>query len=245
MEERVATLETLKSGVGKVTVEITAYEHMGRAAIRMTYRIDDGRPDVIDRLRDDTKAIILWRPIVVGGKKVGGLRLDNYDEIKAVRDRMLTEMQAQIHAENVARIEALTSGSKPLDISYHDGECLSGYEARGESADLLVPLGLAKYVDGWGYHVDSGLVERLGETITYPQAVEYARPALEAKAARAAAKAAERQAIFAKAAATGKPQLLRQWMEDCSDPNEDCNSDCCYEYAMPDGTTKIERHHAW
>jgi hypothetical protein len=48
-----------------------------------------------------------------------------------------------------------------------------------------------------------------------------------------------------KAKTTGEPQLVCSWSEDCDDPNEDCSCDNCYEYAMPDGTFKTERHHTW
>ena len=55
----------------------------------------------------------------------------------------------------------------------------------------------------------------------------------------------EIKAIFDKAKATGEKQLLNKWSEDCNDKNEDCDIDIIYEYAMPDGTVKTERHHTW
>jgi len=51
--------------------------------------------------------------------------------------------------------------------------------------------------------------------------------------------------IFAKAKETGERQLLNQWSEKCNDPDESCDVDNIYEYAMPDGTVKTERHHTW
>jgi hypothetical protein len=51
--------------------------------------------------------------------------------------------------------------------------------------------------------------------------------------------------IFEAAKETGERQLLNKWSDDCNDKNEECDVDLCYEYAMSDGTTKIERHHTW
>jgi len=58
-------------------------------------------------------------------------------------------------------------------------------------------------------------------------------------------KQAEIAAKFDEAQKTGEPVLLRKWTEDCNDPKEECSVDIIYEYAMPDGTTKLERHHTW
>jgi len=52
-------------------------------------------------------------------------------------------------------------------------------------------------------------------------------------------------AIFAKAKETGEKQVLRQWSGECNDPDESCDIDNIYEYAMPDGSVKTERHHTW
>lgn len=54
-----------------------------------------------------------------------------------------------------------------------------------------------------------------------------------------------RQAKFDEARETGKPVLLRQWSEECCDPDEECSLDSHYEYAMPDGSTKHDWHHTW
>lgn len=67
----------------------------------------------------------------------------------------------------------------------------------------------------------------------------------EAKAAATNAKKEEIEAKFAKAKATGKKVLLRHWMSDCHSKNEECSLDTNYEYAMPDGTTKVEWTHTW
>jgi len=50
---------------------------------------------------------------------------------------------------------------------------------------------------------------------------------------------------FAEAKTIGKKVLLKTWMADCNDPNEECNIDNMAEYAMPDGNTEITRQHTW
>lgn len=55
----------------------------------------------------------------------------------------------------------------------------------------------------------------------------------------------EKEKIFEKAKETGQKQLLRKWAEECSDPNESCSVDVVYEWALPDGSVQMERHHTW
>jgi hypothetical protein len=52
-------------------------------------------------------------------------------------------------------------------------------------------------------------------------------------------------AIFTKAKETGEKQLLRQYMDDCDGKDLECSFDSVYEYAIPDGTIKVERVHCY
>ena len=51
--------------------------------------------------------------------------------------------------------------------------------------------------------------------------------------------------LFAKAKETGQKQLINQWVEDCNNPKEECNTDICCKWAMPDGTITYTRNHTW
>jgi hypothetical protein len=51
--------------------------------------------------------------------------------------------------------------------------------------------------------------------------------------------------IFETAKKTGEKQLISKWLEDCNDPREECNTDICCEWAMPDGTRQYTRNHTW
>jgi hypothetical protein len=42
---------------------------------------------------------------------------------------------------------------------------------------------------------------------------------------------------------TNKRVLIQEWTEDCNEP--DCSLDKVYEWAMPDGTIRIERQHTF
>lgn len=55
----------------------------------------------------------------------------------------------------------------------------------------------------------------------------------------------ELEAFFKLAESTGKKQCIRSWHVPCCDPKEECSLDICYEFAMPDGTTKVEKNHTW
>lgn len=132
-------------------------------------------------------------------------------ELKELKSEIMAELKrraaerraaekAKKAAEEAARqeeIRAMKAGELKITLHYHDGEYLSGYEVFGAAADLLEELGLAEYVDGWGYHVADAAVKALGKEFTYSQAVEYTRPAREAAEAQKAAaekKAAEKEA---------------------------------------------------
>jgi hypothetical protein len=141
-------------------------------------------------------------------------------------------------------LAALKGGEKKIQLRYVDGEYLSGYTVSAPASGLLRELGLSEDVSGWGVHVSDQLVNAVGEEFTYQQAVEFARPALEAKAAKRAAKDAERADKFAEARQSGRPVELRRWSEDCCERDFDCSLDIVTEYALPDGTTKRERVHA-
>jgi len=48
-----------------------------------------------------------------------------------------------------------------------------------------------------------------------------------------------------KARETGERQLLNSYMEECNDPNEECDIDIICEYITPDGKIVTEKHHTW
>lgn len=176
-------------------------------------------------------------------------------ELKAAKTQIIEELQrraqekaareAQQRAELAQELEDLKSGAKAIKPEYHDGEYLSGYEVYGQEAGLLEGLGLVKYISGWGYHVEQKVIDALGAEFTYQQAVEYARPAVKAKAEAQAKKEVERQVKFAEARTTGQPVLLRKWTTGCCDRREECDMDMHYEYADPDGTVRYEWSHTW
>lgn len=51
--------------------------------------------------------------------------------------------------------------------------------------------------------------------------------------------------LFKLAKETGEKQLIREWVAPCNDKNEECSWDFCYLWAMPDGTKKVTRIHAY
>jgi hypothetical protein len=177
------------------------------------------------------------------------------EALKKAKPEIIAELQhreaekaariAKEKAEKEAERKAILAGEKAIRIVYYDGEYLQGHNVSGPAAELLKDLGLAEHVSGWGCHVDHIAAKALGEEFTYQQAAEYARPALEAKAAKVAAKEAARQAKFDEARETGKPVLLHKWTSDCCDRREECSLDIHYEHAMPDGSVKHEWHHTW
>lgn len=177
------------------------------------------------------------------------------EEMKALKQSIITELKAQetakaekaakIAAEKAAEKEALLNGENIITAQWHDGEYLSAWEVFGQAAELLEGIGACKYISGWGYEVDSKLIDALGKEFTLAQAKEFTQPAQDAKAAAKAKKEEERKAKFEEAKRTEKPVELRSWMADCNDPTESCDVDYVVEWAMPDGTVKTTRQHTW
>ena len=101
---------------------------------------------------------------------------------------------------------------------------------------------MAKYVEGWGYLLPDELVAALGEEFTHEDAVAWAevrhRP-------QGPSQEDVRREKLAEAARTGHPVEVRRWYDECNEPQEECSLDTVIEWALPDGTTKIERRHTW
>lgn len=65
------------------------------------------------------------------------------------------------------------------------------------------------------------------------------------KEAKKTEKEAKTTAIFEKAKQTGEKQIIETYSVECSDPDEECDTDIVTIYAMPDGTTKTTQNHTW
>ena len=196
-----------------------------------------------DRILSDKCAIKFYTEQKIEGKNVIGVRIDQKDMDQLVELEKTLQNKAKAAQEEAER--KLRDSETKIKVSYQDGEYLSGYMAFGYEAKLLVNAGIAHEVSGWGTHVDSDLVKALGEEFTYQQVLEYTKPAREIKEAAKAKKETERQAKFDEARETGKKVELYRYSADCNDPNEDCNVDIITQYAMPDGSIKVERIHTW
>ena len=63
------------------------------------------------------------------------------------------------------------------------------------------------------------------------------------KATKEAEKQAEKEARFSEAKSTGKPVVLRKEIANCDGSVIECSTDVLVWYAMPNGSTKMERIH--
>jgi len=180
--------------------------------------------DIKDNLAQVVKAVLATTP--------------QGQAIIAQAAREATEMN-----EKKAEMNAIKNGQKLIVV---DSSGFYGLpEVFGQAADLLVDLGLAKWLQNGSCRVDSKAVKALGEEFTYPEAVEYVQPARDAQARKITKAEAETQAKFDQAKTIGRPVVIKTGSTPCNDPSEECNMDIITVYAMPDGTTKIERQHTW
>jgi hypothetical protein len=152
----------------------------------------------------------------------------------------LSEIQARIISG-----ELPADSEETIEVFYRDGEYLWGYSLHGEEAKFLESIGLARHIDGWGYHVKDAVIEKLGQKFTRLQARELAQPAIDAKKFSEDAEKAAHERVFSEAARTGKPVVLDSYSDECNDPREECDLDHVTVYAMPDGSTKESRSHTW
>lgn len=187
--------------------------------------------------------IIFYSPKKLFGQKVGGFTIpqDIYDQLLNYEEQLKEKKLDRINEEQ----RAIREGDIPIKVSYQEGEYLSAYQVFGYSAKLLEEIGLAKYINGWGTKVNDDVVTALGETFTYPQIKEFARPMLEKKQQQKeeAKKALDEKIDEAKR--TGKPVEISRVFGPCSDPAEECDLDLFIKYAMPDGSIKTVTTHTW
>lgn len=201
----------------------------------------NGSAPLYCRFRNDKKAVeFATTTTEISGMqtKINGCLLPDYDEVYALYNQMFKDIENE-------KINEVKSGTKKIEVSFHDGEYLSGYTTYGKAADLLEAIHAAKYVDGWGTRIPDELVSALGKEFTYEEAAKYMQPINDAREAKKSEATEKRNAIFTLAKKTGSKQLLMSWPEDCNDPKEACSLDMVYEYAMPDGSVKTERTHTW
>jgi len=93
-----------------------------------------------------------------------------------------------------------------------------------------------KRVSGYGIIPNSVIREKINKLLT----AEYNKDLKEEQEREDNIKE-----LLKKAKETGEKQLISKWTEDCNDPREECNTDICYYWAMPDGTTTETRNHTW
>jgi hypothetical protein len=164
-----------------------------------------------------------------------------YKEEKKLED----EIRRIEQKEKEDQIAAIKNGNKRIVAKWHDGEYLQGWEVGLTEGQLLEEIGVCRYVEGWGYHVDSELIEKASKEFTYQQALDFAKPRLEIKAETKRSEVEAEEKAKAEAKKTGKPVLLYRYISDCNDPELECSTDIIYVYAMPDGTCSQERVHTY
>lgn len=152
-------------------------------------------------------------------------------------DRALASARAMKTGDAESILAAIRSGETRIELAYHDGEYLSGHGVHGPAAELLVGLGIAKYVEGWGVCVDAAAVRALGESFTYPEAAAYAAPAIAGAEAAAEERKTAREAKLAaardEAVRTGHPVVLSRWY------SHDTGEESVYVTETIDGDGKI------
>ena len=165
-------------------------------------------------------------------------------EILAELERQKAEAEAKAAAEKArfeAEVAALRSGQKKIAVQWHDGDPLSGYTVYDLAVlKVLREARIGRDVYGWGYLVPDEMVQALGTEFTLADAVAWIESRRRPQGPSLEQIRAEK---LAEAARTGQRVEVRRWTEPCADPRLECSLDVVIEWALPDGTTRIERHH--
>lgn len=164
-------------------------------------------------------------------------------EILAELERQKAEAEAKAAAEKArleAEVAALRAGEAKIVVHWRDGDPLSGYTVYDlATLTVLREARIGREVMGWGYLLPDELVQALGTEFTLADAVAWAeaqrRPQVNLDDIR--------REKLAEAARTGQSVEVRRWTEPCNDGRRECSLDVVIEWALPDGTTRIERHH--
>lgn len=117
------------------------------------------------------------------GRKAGGININDRALEKQLTDIIDKENEKKKLAVKASILD-IKNNRTPIELEFKDGEYLSGYTVYGPAAELLKDLGLAEEVRMWGYLVDLKFVNTVGRKFYYKDAVKYAKPALDAKAAK-------------------------------------------------------------
>ena len=148
-------------------------------------------------------------------------------EIKAAKPEIIAELKRR-EAEEKAEREAKEKATVTFIVV--------GWESHEVSIDTR-------------YDVDEQLrkiADYYSDDITYETAKKAYEKAIgkEEEKFEGEAKAEnEKEAVFAKAKATGKKQVLRRYMDECDGTAYECSYDAVTVYAMPDGSTTQTRTH--
>jgi len=185
---------------------------------------------------------------VPGGKRLPAAVIA---ELRARKQEILAELERQAAeaaaraAEERARFEAevaaLRTGRAKIVVQWQEGAILSGWTVYGAARQVLEEARIGRDVYGWGYLVPDELVEALGQEFTLTDAVAWA----EARRRPQVNLDDIRREKLAEAARTGQPVEVRRWTEPCNDGRRECSLDIVVELALPEGTTRVERHHTY
>lgn len=174
--------------------------------------------------------------------------------LKEYREEMLKEARNKLTDETEIKLIMDTSHSfvTVKDIEYADelDEFKEGIKLIEETMDIEdIESALDRKHDEFeygDYSITHKFYMTYGEFQKLFEAAKQKKSEIEKeKQEREAQRQKEIAEKFKQARETGKKVELERWSAECDDPSADCDLDIIVEYAMPDGTTKIERYHTY
>ena len=154
------------------------------------------------------------------------------EALKVIRDKELEDKR--IKQENLK--------NQNVKVTWMDGSPLSGYTVT-QNKELLLELGLAKEISGWGTLVDEKLVEALGQEFTAEQAREYVKPIIEKAAAAKKVEEEKINSAIVTAKALGHKIEIGSYTTNCNGSVEECDTDIITKYINGKGEITYSRTH--
>lgn len=193
------------------------------------------------QLRDTDKiAATVRKPTAAEAKEL----IDSKQAILTELKKRKAAIEAE-KAEEKLLFENQKASKIKISASYKDGEYLQGWQVCGDIGKELENIGVAQWIEAWGYLINENFIERVGTEFTIQQAVDFMKPVVEKKEREKQEKEERRQKAFQQAKETNKSVEIYRFITDCDGSVQECSTDIVIGYVMPDGSIKNKRVHTY
>jgi len=192
----------------------------------------------LEEAKLDASALRLYDSALVDGKPTGHNTVYVPSEVAVEYDKYISATNALAYEQKKEK-ERNTIGVTLSTRGWGDYDSVAITIDRRDNADTWLIAAKAAFVGKTDVdepnQSDDDLIAKINVAVS---AFDRNRETAESEEMRVAE-------LKKRASATGDKQLLKSYIDDCTDDGEECSTDIVYVYAMPDGTTMLVRQHTW